>query len=590
MPLPPTTTPPGDETPVRGRDDACPGALRLHRADDGSLARIRVPGGLLTARQAEALGRVSEELGDGRLDITSRGNAQVRGLAAGCGAELAARLRTTGLLPSDRHDRVRNIVASPLSGLDGRGHADVVAWVRELDAALCDDSPTGPAGRGELSPLSGLSGRFLFALDDGRGDVAALGADVTLIATADGGAVLRCGGPLPGPGVSPPSGATHPDTAARLARRTDGPDPLGRGAEANTGGAGAASLATNGSMAGGGGLRVRGEDAPRAAALAAVEFLTRVRESGTRAWRVRELPAEHAVTTCGLAARLAGAGIEAVPVEHTPAPASAAPPAPGPVPGPNGRHALSIALPLGRVSAAQWRLLTTLASRGGADELRMTPWRGVVLPGFAPDDAPGALSELAGAGLVTTPDSPWLGVGACTGRPGCAKSLADVRADAARMVADVTRGRAAGTGRVVAGAADTPDTAGASANTVGAVAAPAGAVADPARRDVDPARRDADSGHVDTGHVVAGGSPPWPVSGTTSGGGRAGPEPLPVYVSGCERRCGHPGGHWVDALAIGDTGYRVTVRGAGGDTPETDSVDVTAEQLAGAVAAARGTT
>ncbi|MER7876775.1 nitrite reductase [Streptomyces solisilvae] len=597
MPLPPTTTPSGDETPVRGRDDACPGALRLHPADDGSLARIRVPGGLLTARQAEALGRVSEELGDGRLDITSRGNVQVRGLAAGCGAELAARLRAAGLLPSDRHDRVRNIVASPLSGLDGRGHADVVAWVRELDAALCDDSPAGPAGRGELSALSGLSGRFLFALDDGRGDVAALGADVTLIATADGGAVLRCGGPLPGPGVSRPSGTTPPDTAARRARRTDGSDPLGRGAEANTGGAGATSLATDGSMAGGGGLRVRGEDAPRAAAFAAVEFLTRVRESGTRAWRVRELPAEHAVTTGGLAARLAGAGIEAVPVEHTPAPASAAPPAPGSVPGPNGRHALSIALPLGRVSAAQWRLLTTLASRGGADELRMTPWRGVVLPGFAPDDAPGALSELAGAGLVTTPDSPWLGVGACTGRPGCAKSLADVRADAARMVADVTRGRAAGTGRVAAGAADTPDMAGASANTAGAVADPAGTVArtagavvDPAGAVAEPARRDADSGHVDTGHVVAGGSPPWPVSGTTSGGGRAGPEPLPVYVSGCERRCGHPGGRWVDALAIGDTGYRVTVRGAGGDTPETDSVDVTAEQLAGAVAAARGTT
>ncbi|MBP8538303.1 nitrite reductase, partial [Streptomyces sp. MK37H] len=166
MPLPPTTTPSGDETPVRGRDDACPGALRLHPADDGALARIRVPGGLLTSRQAQALGRVAEELGDGRLDITSRGNAQVRGLAAGCGAELAARLRAAGLLPSDRHDRVRNIVASPLAGLDGDGHADVVAWVRELDAVLCDDTLVG---NGELP---GLSGRFLFALDDGRGDVA----------------------------------------------------------------------------------------------------------------------------------------------------------------------------------------------------------------------------------------------------------------------------------------------------------------------------------------------------------------------------------------------------------------------------------
>ncbi|WP_425288413.1 precorrin-3B synthase [Streptomyces melanosporofaciens] len=381
-------------------------------------------------------------------------------------------------------------------------------------------------GGGELS---GLSGRFLFALDDGRGDVATLGADVTLIATPDGGAVLWVGGPPPGPDVPSPStaGTAHPDAAARRGSRTAG-------------------------SAAGGGLRVRGEDAPRAAALAAVEFLAKAGESGTRAWRVRELPARHAVTTEGLAARLADAGVEALPVEHEPAP-RATPPAPGPVPGPNGRHALSVALPLGRVSAAQWRLLAGLASRSGAAELRMTPWRGVLLPGFAPDDTRGALSELSDAGLVTTPDSPWLGVGACTGRPGCAKSLADVRADTARMVADTAR-----------------------------------AAADRARGTSGTARAAANAAGVD-----AGGAKPWPVSGAPYGGGPAGPDPLPVYVSGCERRCGHPGGHWVDALATGDTDYRVTVRGAGGDTSEadsSDSVDVTAEQLAGAVAAARGTT
>ncbi|MCQ8188529.1 nitrite reductase [Streptomyces rugosispiralis] len=514
MPLPPTTTPSGDETPVRGRDDACPGALRLHPADDGSLARIRVPGGLLTGRQAWALGRVAEELGDGRLDITSRGNAQVRGLAAGCGAELAARLRAAGLLPSDRHDRVRNIVASPLSGLDGGGHADVVAWVRELDAVLCDDTLLGHA------ELSGLSGRFLFALDDGRGDVAALGADVTLIATPGDGAVLRVGGPVAGVDV----------------------------AGVPTGGA-----------AGGGDLRVRSEDAARAAALAAVEFLARARESGTRAWRVRELPARHAVTADGLAARLAEAGVEAVRTRHRPV-ASAAPPAPGPVPGPDGRHALSVALPLGRVTAAQWRLLAGLASRDGADELRMTPWRGVVLPGFAPGDTRGALAELSDAGLVTTPDSPWLGVGACTGRPGCAKSLADVRSHATRMVAD-TAYEAADT---TYGVADTACEAAGTAEVV-----------------------------PDAGRVVAGGSEPRPMRGSASDDGRrAAPDPLPVYVSGCERRCGHPGGRWVDALATGDAGYRVTVRGgAREDTPEAeDGVEVTAEQLADAVAAARGTT
>ncbi|MGW2325887.1 precorrin-3B synthase [Streptomyces sp. NPDC001700] len=454
MSLPPTTVPPADEAPPRrerGRDDACPGALRLHPADDGSLARVRIPGGLLTVRQAQALARVSEELGDGGLDLTSRGNLQLRGLAATCGGELAAGLRDAGLLPSELYDRVRNIAASPLSGLDGAGYGDVTAWARELDAALCG---------GAWEELSGLSGRFLFAMDDGRGDVAALDADVTLIATGDGRAVLRVG-----------SGA---DGVA---------------------------------------LEVRARDVPRAAALAAVEFLARARASGTRAWRVRDLPAQHAVTVDGLAARLADESVEAERIGHEwPGGAPGTPPAPGVVSGPDGRHAVSVLVPLGRVRAAQWRLLAALASRGGSGELRVTPWRGVVLPGFTADGAAAAAREVTDAGLVTEPDSPWAGVGACTGRPGCAKSLADVRAHATRAVAGTPR------------------------------------------------------------------SPGAP----------------PVYFSGCERRCGHPGGHWVDALATSATDYRLTVR----DTREPDGVtgggvmdvvDVAAEQLADAVAAARGT-
>src|SRR5215218_8158350 len=180
--MPPPTTPtaanrdvhPGtgrDAAPVRDRGDACPGALRLHAADDGGLARLRLPGGFLTARQVEALAVAAEELGDGRLDITSRGNVQLRGLGDACAAPLAAALHDAGLLPSERHERIRNIVASPLAGLDGLPTADVGGWTRALDGLLCGSDRA-----------TGLSGRFLFALDDGRGDVAALGADVTLLA------------------------------------------------------------------------------------------------------------------------------------------------------------------------------------------------------------------------------------------------------------------------------------------------------------------------------------------------------------------------------------------------------------------------
>ena len=79
------------------------------------------------------------------------------------------------------HERVRNIVASPLSGRAGR-HRDVRPWVGELDAAICAD-PT----------LAELGGRFWFSLDDGRADVSGLRADVGVHVLDDGCALLLAG-------------------------------------------------------------------------------------------------------------------------------------------------------------------------------------------------------------------------------------------------------------------------------------------------------------------------------------------------------------------------------------------------------------
>ncbi|WUK15113.1 cobalamin biosynthesis protein CobG [Kitasatospora sp. NBC_00374] len=400
MPPTPAAPAPGPAVPDRGQADACPGALRLHRADDGALARVRVPGGLLTARQAVALAEAAEDLGDGELETTSRGNVQLRGLGSDAGAELGARLRAAGLLPSDAHERVRNIVASPLAGLDGRGHADVQAWVRELDAKLC-------AGDWAV----GLSGKFLFALDDGRGDAASLDADVTLIARPAGTALLRLG-------------------RAATAR----PVPAG--------------------------------EAVDAALAAARDFLAALRATGTQAWHLREAP------------DLLDPGPLPLPAFTDPHPPL------GALPG-----GLSVGLRFGRASAAGWRLLAETA----VDGLRLTPWRGAVLPGAAADRLP----RLAAAGFRTEPGTPWDRATACTGTPGCARSLADVRADAAPAL---------------------------------------------------------------------------------DAAGRPG---LPVHWSGCERRCGHPGGDWVDVLATGQ-GYRVT-RGEA-------SVEVTTEEMAEAVAEARRTT
>jgi precorrin-3B synthase len=116
------------------------------------------------------------------------------------------------------------------------------------------------------------------------------------------------------------------------------------------------------------------------------------------------------------------------PVEVPPAPAEG--PA-GIVPQPDGRTALVAVVPLGRLSARQAGLLAAVAPVG----LQLTPWRSIALLGL-PDATPAA--ELQAAGLVLDPDSAWLAVTACAGRPGCARALADVRADAATAVATAT--------------------------------------------------------------------------------------------------------------------------------------------------------
>src|SRR3954451_8745982 len=178
-------------TPAHSRADACPGALQTHAAADGALARVRVPGGLLTAAQLRVLAGAARDLGDGGLELTSRGNVQLRGLGPDDVPTLADRLADAGLLPSATHERVRNVLASALSGRAG-GLVDVRPWVAAFDAGLQADPV-----------LAGLPGRFLATLDDGRGDVSGLGGDVGLLALDDGSVALLLGGADSGLRASP---------------------------------------------------------------------------------------------------------------------------------------------------------------------------------------------------------------------------------------------------------------------------------------------------------------------------------------------------------------------------------------------------
>jgi len=353
--------------------DRCPGVLRLAEAADGRLARIRLPGGLIGAGQMRVLARLAGEFGDGRVELTSRGNVQLRALAEGAAGPLTDELTRAGLLPSLSHDRVRNVLASPLAGLDGG--PDLTGIVRALDAALC-----------ARPRLAELSGRFLFAVDDGRGDVAGLGADVTALVGATGTAV-------------------------------NGLAIQGRGSEH---GAEAVMLAC------------------------AEAFLDEAAVQGGTAWRIADLADGDERVRAEVAVRL---GLAAAP-ESTAAPepeptaapqptvapqataaGSQAPTRPVGLVGADGTAAVLLA-PLGRLTSAQ---LTWLADQVTGRPARITPWRSVVVPDLP--DAARTLGEAARLGFGVDDASPWLRLTACAGKPGCASALADVQADAAAFAA-----------------------------------------------------------------------------------------------------------------------------------------------------------
>lgn len=200
----------------RTRPDRCPGVLRPWPADDGMLVRLRLPGGRVTVPSLNALIEVAERFGDGRIHVTSRANLQLRALPAdgdGLPGDVLTAIEATGLLPSREHDLARNVMVSPQTGLAG-GRADLRAVVAYLDAAVC------------ASPeLGGLPGRFLFVLDDGRGDLLDRPCDLGLVALSHETAQLRIGeawGPVVGVAEAP----RHLVALAMdfLAARGSGPD------------------------------------------------------------------------------------------------------------------------------------------------------------------------------------------------------------------------------------------------------------------------------------------------------------------------------------------------------------------------------
>ena len=378
---------------VSMRKGWCPGALQPMRTGDGLLVRLRISGGILSVGVANEIALLSRLYGNGLIDLSSRANLQLRGVSERTLPHLLARLAELDLLDHDsKAEAVRNVIASPLAGLaDTRGRIDIRPLTKALEHALA-----------EAEDLYRLPGKFGFLIDDGSGlslrDVAAdIRFDLTdepdrrRFAIGIGGAASDAawlGTCEPGEMVAI---ALHLARAfLHLGTACDEPPRRMRELIDQCG----------------------AEAVGERAGLPAERISARI----THSLRAR-VPLEAASVGEGIGAFRIRPGLPDMLAYEREGPCLDC-------------DYLGIGVPFGRLSGDMFGLAAWVAAEFGTGELRLTPWRALLLPGIRESDAAAIVDLFAKAGFIVGSADPRLAIAACPGAPGCEKGTTPTHEDA----------------------------------------------------------------------------------------------------------------------------------------------------------------
>lgn len=154
---------------------ACPGLFYPTPAQDGFLARLRIPGGILSSEQFSAIASIADNYGGGYVDVTNRANLQIREIKHEINIEVLQELQKLGLASTNANvDHIRNIMTSPTAGIDPQELIDtrplIQAWENHITAN---------------SHLGGLSAKFSVCFDGGgKLSVRDCPNDISLIAVS----------------------------------------------------------------------------------------------------------------------------------------------------------------------------------------------------------------------------------------------------------------------------------------------------------------------------------------------------------------------------------------------------------------------
>ncbi len=158
------------------RRGGCPGLSAPMQTGDGLLVRL-TPIGTMPLDAFAELCAATRQHGNGIVEITARGNIQVRGLSPASAPRFAAAIAALGIAAADGVP----VLSDPLAGLDPEELIDAGALAADLRHALA-----------QSSLAARLSAKVSVAIDGGRSlGLDAVAADVRLRAErTDGGGAL----------------------------------------------------------------------------------------------------------------------------------------------------------------------------------------------------------------------------------------------------------------------------------------------------------------------------------------------------------------------------------------------------------------
>jgi precorrin-3B synthase len=362
----------------------CPGARRPMQAKDGLLVRLRISGGVVPAATMRGIAQAGRAHGNGLFDLSARANLQMRGVRGESMPLLIETLDGLGLIDENAAaEAVRNVLVSPLAGLDGR--IDAPRAANALEAAL--------AANKDLYPLPG---KFGFLIDDGSAlSLGSVPADIRF-------------------------------------DWTEGKQPfaIGIGGHANE----AIFLG-----------RCGGDDIPDIALRLARAFLRLGSQMAEPPRRMRGL-----IESCGAGAIAGLAGLRPGPRRTS---GILEEPCPVGLLRFNKRYFFGVGAAFGRLDANMLNAAARAAAMFGTGEIRLTPWRALILPHVQEQRADAVQDYFAGHGFIVDPEDPRLAVAACGGSSTCERGTTDTRSDALALMPFARRFRKTGVALHVSGCA-----------------------------------------------------------------------------------------------------------------------------------------